>query len=459
MLWGIVKKEFLGQVLRSQFIFSTAIILILVIAGMGMLLQDYKEDVNNKKNSESIQRNQMAEANELHDVLRAFKVERPIAALRPVASGAEANVDPSVELGPRGVTGTAGGFDKNPIYDLFPRVDLVFIIGVFLSLMVFLLSYDSISGEREDGTLRLVFSYNVPRDTFLLGKCIGGLLSLSVPLLAGFSAAAVLLVYSRTMHLETEDWLAYLAILVVSFLYLSLMYTVGLFVSSRSHRSTTSISVLLFFWVVFVLIVPNAMPYLASILRPLDTPSRIQERIGAAWARTSTAFWTEVHEKANEMGRWSEEFREWRRVREQQREEEYAEERKAIIGPYVRERAQFAKLAQGLSRLSPLASYTYAATRLAQTGPEQEPRIDGAIERLREDLARVEMDIRSGKIRDDRDNGRGLNLDVLPQFRFEWEPLADRLAGAGLDAAILFAGSVIFFLGTYVSFLRMDLVS
>ena len=52
--------------------------------------------------------------------------------------------------------------------------DLVFIIGVFLSLMVFLLSYDSISGEREEGTLRLVFSYNVPRDTFLLGKYIGG---------------------------------------------------------------------------------------------------------------------------------------------------------------------------------------------------------------------------------------------------------------------------------------------
>lgn len=458
MIWGIIKKEFLNQVLRSQFIFSTAIILVLVIFGMGMLLQDYEEDVNNKKNSEDIQRRQMEEADELRDVLRTFKVERPISPLRPVASGSETNVDPTVELGPRGVTGTAGGFDKNPIYDLFPKVDLVFIIGVFLSLMVFLLSYDSISGEREEGTLRLVFSYDVPRDTFLLGKCFGGLLSLSVPLLAGFGAATVLMISSPAVRLRQEDWIAYLAILVVSFLYLSLMYTVGLFVSCRSRRSTTSISVLLFIWVVFVLIVPNAMPYLAAILRPLDTPSRIQERVGAAWARASRAYWTDVHVKRHELGRRSDEFREWRREREREREEDYAEEREAIVRPYVRERAQFAALAQGLSRLSPLASYTYAATRLAQTGPEQEPRLVVAIERLREGLARVESDLHSGKIRQRRDNGSGLNIDVLPRFQFAWESLEERLAATAIDAGLLLAGCVLFFLGTFVSFLRMDLV-
>ena len=45
MLWAIIKKEFLGMVLRSQFIFASAIILVLVVLGVGMLLDEYAEDV------------------------------------------------------------------------------------------------------------------------------------------------------------------------------------------------------------------------------------------------------------------------------------------------------------------------------------------------------------------------------------------------------------------------------
>lgn len=459
MLWSIIKKEFLNQVLRSQFIFSTAIILILVILGLGMLLQDYAEDVQNKKDGEAIHRSQMEEAEELRDILRSFRVERAISPLRPIATGIERESDLTVELGSRGVTGTAGSFDKNPIYSLFPRVDLVFIIGVFLSLMVFLLSYDSISGEKEEGTLRLVFSYNVPRDTFLLGKFIGGMVSLSVPILAGFAAAAVLLVTSPSLQLEVSDWLAFLGVLVVSFLYLSLTYTVGLFVSCRSQRSSTAISVLLFVWVVFVLIVPNAMPYLAALLRPIDPPSKIQERVSAVWARVSREFWTDVHRMRSRRQEEGFDWRERRRERENQRDADYAEERESIIRPYARERAQFARLAQGLSRLSPFASYTYASTRLAQTGPEQEPRVDQSLERLRKGLANVEAGVRSGKIRSRTGDGKDLNLGVLPKYQFQWEELMDRLAGAAVDAALLFAGTVIFFLGTFVSFLRMDLVN
>ena len=136
--------------------------------------------------------------------------------------------------------------------------------------------------------------------------------------------------------------------------------------------------------------------------------------------------------------------------------EDLAVAREEILGPYRRERAEFQRIAMTLSRLSPLSAYTYSATRLAQTGPDQEARVQAAVERVREGLARVEADL-GGRHNRRRNRGRP-DLDILPRFQFAWEPVGERFSGAALDCAILIAGSVIFFLGTFVSFLRRDLV-
>ena len=261
------------------------------------------------------------------------------------------------------------------------------------------------------------------------------------------------------MHFGATDWMAFLMILAISFIYLALMHSVALFVSCRSEQSSTAISVLLFVWVIFVLIVPNFMPYLAAILRPIDPPATIQERVAAVWARVSRKFWDDVGKQRPQRNDPNFDWGAWWSEREKQRDAEYAQERNAIIGPYKRERAEFSRLAQGLSRLSPLACYTYAATRLAQTGPEQEPRMEESLERLRLGLGKLEIELRARRVKARSRDGEGLNLDILPRFQFEWQGLGERIAAVGIDAALLMAGCVIFFLGTYVSFLRMDLVA
>ena len=460
MLWAIIKKEFLSQVLRSQFIFSTAIILTLVILGVGMLIEDYEEENNELKGAQSIHRERMDEEENIWNVLHSYQVERPLSPLKPIATGSERDADIAIRLGPQGVTGTAGAFHRNPIYALFARIDLVFIIGVFLSLMVFVLSYDSISGEKEDGTLRLIFSYDVPRDLFLFGKWLGGVVSVSLPVLAGFAAAALMIVLSSAVEFGVEEWLGFVGILGVSFLYIAMMYTVGLFVSARSDRSSTSISVLLFVWVVFILILPNAMPYVAALVQQIESPARIQENLATASARLQQEFWGEVRKKADEMGWWNDDMMEWFEERRRQLQDDIAMSREEILGPYRREKAQFARVAMTLSRTSPLAAYTYAATRFAQTGPSQDDRVREAVERVREGLARVEVEVSStrGHRRGSRQDQDPF-FDRLPRLQFDWETPRDRLAGAALDCALLLAASVMCFLGAYVSFLRKDLGS
>jgi ABC-type transport system involved in multi-copper enzyme maturation permease subunit len=43
--------------------------------------------------------------------------------------------------------------------------------------------FDAICGEKERGTLKVLLSNSVPRDLVLLGKWIGGYISLAIPFL------------------------------------------------------------------------------------------------------------------------------------------------------------------------------------------------------------------------------------------------------------------------------------
>ena len=76
---------------------------------------------------------------------------------------------------------------------------------------------------------------------------------------------------------------------IVSLLFIGVMYSVGLFVSVRSKLSSTSISVLLFIWVIFVLIVPNGSAASDSDLAKLQVVrARFPGTFAAAtWMRGS----------------------------------------------------------------------------------------------------------------------------------------------------------------------------
>ncbi|MEE8583230.1 MAG: ABC transporter permease subunit [Acidobacteriota bacterium] len=54
---------------------------------------------------------------------------------------------------------------------------------IVLSLFAILFAYNAVSGEKEQGTLRLSFSNAVPRDSYILGKAAGSFLALAIPLL------------------------------------------------------------------------------------------------------------------------------------------------------------------------------------------------------------------------------------------------------------------------------------
>ncbi|RKU23001.1 hypothetical protein C6503_03240 [Candidatus Poribacteria bacterium] len=143
-------------------------------------------------------------------------------------------------------------------------VDWSFIIGYVLSLIALLFTFDSISGERERGTLRLILANAIPRHTVLIGKFLGALISLNIPFTLAILMNLLVISTSSDVHLNAEAWGRLSIIFFIALLYTCLFLALGLLVSARVQRSAVSLVILLLVWVSLVVFMPGTLAAIAG---------------------------------------------------------------------------------------------------------------------------------------------------------------------------------------------------
>ncbi|MBN2314501.1 MAG: ABC transporter permease subunit [Sedimentisphaerales bacterium] len=173
----------------------------------------------------------------------------------------------------------------------FSSIDWVFIISTILSFLALVFTYDTISGEREDGTLRLMLSNTMPRHKLLLGKYLGVLLSIGIPLFIGLLVSLIIVVAPNAVVLSGFDWLKILTVVLLSFLYLSIFIFLGMFISSRTAHTANSMVMLLLIWVVVVVLIPSFGRIISEVSgeapNPADLERRMSEISAQVWGNTS----------------------------------------------------------------------------------------------------------------------------------------------------------------------------
>ena len=157
----------------------------------------------------------------------------------------------------------------NPFMDMFASMDIVFIFEVILSLLALIFAYDTLAGEYERGTLRLVLTSHVRRGHILFAKYISAMLCLLVPLLMSLLLAVILLTTTTAISLNTDDFLRIGGIILTTVVYLSVFYLIGLLISAATRRTRTALMLSMFVWGFLVLVYPNMI--LAVVPQP-DAP-------------------------------------------------------------------------------------------------------------------------------------------------------------------------------------------
>jgi ABC-type transport system involved in multi-copper enzyme maturation permease subunit len=155
--------------------------------------------------------------------------------------------------------------------------DLASIIQFLLSFFAIALVFNAITGDKEEGTLRLALSNPIKRSHFLLSKYASALLTLSLPLLLSIIIGFVLLELSGVISLSYGLILESIMFFLVSLLYISTFVLIGLLCSALCQSSRKSLVLSLLIWIFFVFIFPKSMGLFLNLKRfEVPSPQQIE---------------------------------------------------------------------------------------------------------------------------------------------------------------------------------------
>ena len=240
MLWTIVRREITANILSFRFLMGLLIYFSLIVTNLFILTRGYEDRLLSYRTAvqENEDRIRQVEKYSEFSQPHLLKCDRKPKLLSIFNEGMDKRKGNTVAVAHGYVPAVAEhhGSD-NPYLNIFSSIDFTVICQVVMSLLALLFAYDAISREKEAGTLRLTLSCPIQRPTLLLGKYIAGMVSLSLPLGASFVASLLVMQFSPYVSFSSSDWTRILLIFLVSMLYVSLFFLIGLFLSSRTHRS------------------------------------------------------------------------------------------------------------------------------------------------------------------------------------------------------------------------------
>ena len=288
-IWIIARREFTENILSLRLLIGLVVCLALFVASTYVLMEDYEKRLSIYNAAEIEHRNAL-EAVKVYSYLRV-DVAKPPEPLSVICLGMERQLGSTVKVSYENVPTEAkilGG--GNPLLNIFSAVDAVLMVQIAFSLFVISIAYDVICGERESGTLALVASNPVSKYHILIGKYLGGMASLLMPLAIGWIAAALLINVHPMIEFHTAEWSRFALLFAALALYLSVFFLLSMLVSAITGRSARALVWLLFLWIVIVFIVPNGAVYIAKQIRPIPSKSVVNMESAAIRA----AFWEKI---------------------------------------------------------------------------------------------------------------------------------------------------------------------
>ena len=473
MLSHIIRREIQGNITSPKFVFTFILCTVLILVSVYTGATNYRADLKEHGLSVALSR----KALEMQPSWLAIQnmksiVPKPPTVLSAVAVGIQDAVGRNITLDyTRNPKPIDSKYDSNPVFAIFGPLDLTLIVKIVLSLFAILFAFDAIAGEKEKGTLKLTLSNPVPRDRLILGKAIGGFVSLILPLAIPFLMGLILLNIFPDVLLTAGDWIRLGIILLCFLLYLSVFFNLGLFISSRTHRSSSSLFVLLFIWVVFIFIIPKAAAMVSRQFVSVPSAHALdsERRAFSEAVQTKANYVREIWFKENPYPRGGPAFAvaEWwgklEAFSKQQSENYYGitGDRFAELdsGYQARRRSQ-QELALNLSRFSPASAMVLSVLNLAKTGTGEHERFLDSVKTYQTAFGKwvgqKAIEEMQGQRKERKRGPDPPRLDGMPLHTFDSQSLGGTFSGILLDVCIMVLMNIVLFVGAYVSFLKYD---
>ena len=486
MLGRLIKKEILEHLMSLRFAIACLLCLIVILCSLFIRCKDYNQSLDDYYQESAMEKHRINTWDHpWRFVWRGITFHRRPNPLKIFVRGTDDSYRQSTRVASKEQLREIIPDLSNTAVPLFPSIDLVVFVGLIMSLMAVVFGYDAICGEKERGTLRLMLSYSVPRHNLLLSKWIGGYVTLVVPFLLTVVVGAVIVLLQGSISLNDSQWARLLLIIGLALLYIATIYSLAICVSCLTHRASTSVMILLSLWVVLVLSVPNLSPYIARLLRPTASA---QEQDNARRSASKEIWKREVEDKMaaydKENGfegffvdQWwnAVNWDDWSQVKplEVRRYYEHQCERAAHVARlkedakiqqhYANRMDEQIRLSRWIGRLSPFSCFALAATELADAGIMEKTRYRTQLQKhqmLLCEYAHDEWDALHKYKLENKGQEKGPwnknRTKPIPSFYYVPPAATEYLGMVAADAGVLAGMMALFFMLSYVKFLRYD---
>ena len=266
MIKTIWKKELLEQLTSRRFIYCTLIVVSLIWV-IGLLqTASYERAQIEKDRIVAETADELRKIDSYHKLrTKVVRTPSPLEVIDRGVTEQKSSVVP-IEiyeipyLADKHTLATTG----NPLLAIIGALDVVHVIQIFLALLAILFACESISGEKEDGTLALMLTTNVSRMQVVIGKFLGGITLLNIPILLGFLGLAIFFIASEHVQLTEADWIGIIGTWMASLFYIAIFYLIGMAISCYTHNTSTSLIYSLFVWTFLVIVLPSSVTFLVN---------------------------------------------------------------------------------------------------------------------------------------------------------------------------------------------------
>jgi len=472
MIWHIVRKEIFENLLSLRFMLSLILVISLFAAGSFVFVgkhrqqsQDYWEKTN--KNLSALKEH-LGRLNDL-----AFfeqQVFRKPKSLTLCVEGYEKSFPNYVKFNIFTIGLPEVKASLNFAVPHFSDVNWVFIISFIFSFVAFVLTFDSICGEKEAGTLRMMLANTIPRHKVVLGKYFGAMLTLCIPLVIGLLVSLIIVITSNITGIGWLEWLKILVVVLLSLLYLSVFVFLGMFVSSRATRSANCMVVLLLLWVCLVILIPSLGRTVSNMFSKTGTRVELNRKL----SEVDEQIWTNSDRFGKNAGNSFPDAND-PRMNLPARARLYnalSNARNQVVEDHHNKMMAQALTGRNFTCFSPTTIYQRGAEAIAGVGIGRCADFYQQVKRYQKDLkefirSRDAEDPDSRHLIFDEDNSRGrfdwrtiskrpVDFDVVPKFQERDLALGQSLKLAIWDIGLLALFNLGFFAASFVSFLKYD---
>jgi len=461
----ILKHELLEQL--TSFKFAAGLLLVLVLFGVNgaVFSLRYRSDVVGYRRIQQRWEQQLAVRKTLDDLPRQdFSVVKVPLRTAFLASGGQDRLPDAYRFAINiwgDMPATYRAASQNAVIESFQALDWSFVVGTAFSLLALVFAYDSVSGEKARGTLKLLQTYSLSRNSILFGKLLANLVMLLVMLTGGMLLSLLLLLLVGQIDLGAAEWARIGLFLVLSAFYITLFLSLALFLSTATHRPTASMVLAVMVWVVSIVVIPGVGTLIIQHVKKLPTQNEVSERAGKVYEMIAAEFKDHASDWRGREGGKSVDYQAERMSTVAQNKRKHLQEE--IWGDYLRQKFAQARIVRRISSVSPTSLFGYGAESINGSGVLRD---ESLVREARQYRNTVEEWIRQRDLGDPESphllfqpgylSLRPLVAGSVPRYQFQEATVPEGLRDALWRVVLLSAETLIMLVAAVYVFQRYD---